>query len=221
MTGPQGPVGPQGAPGSFPIGTLVGEMQYWDGANWGRIVPPAPDDDWSLAMCAGAPRWLLRLRKGTLGCDDLIATEALTATTTLVPVNESYGFYPLSMILDGNTYRGGGGVYCCGDNGFVTDSVAGEITFEMASDRTLRGFVLWNDVNVSGEGVRKFELRLMDASGVDITPAEFPSQFSATSIVAPQEYWFPAVSGVRSVQMNVLESAARIEIREVALVSGT
>jgi len=53
--GPPGPEGPQGPEGSFPDGNLVGEILYWDGAQWTAIPPGAHGQ--TLSMCNGIPVW--------------------------------------------------------------------------------------------------------------------------------------------------------------------
>ena len=60
-TGPQGPIGLTGAVGTngtngtFPPGTVAGEMNYWNGTAW---VPVAPgSNNQNLTFCNGVPTW--------------------------------------------------------------------------------------------------------------------------------------------------------------------
>jgi len=55
IVGPAGPAGQTGAPGSFPAGVALGDMQYWDGTAWMMI--PAGSRDTILKNCDGIPTW--------------------------------------------------------------------------------------------------------------------------------------------------------------------
>jgi len=55
MTGPQGPQGPQGPAGSFPPGTVAGQMNYWNGTAWVTVAPGS--DNQNLTFCNGVPTW--------------------------------------------------------------------------------------------------------------------------------------------------------------------
>ena len=50
--GPQGPAGPQG---SFPNGTQIGQMHYWNGNAWVYISPGVRGQN--LTYCDGVPTW--------------------------------------------------------------------------------------------------------------------------------------------------------------------
>lgn len=54
--GPQGLQGPQGLPGSFPSGTAVGDMQYWDGTQWVMIPVGRPGQALTLTG-SQVPQW--------------------------------------------------------------------------------------------------------------------------------------------------------------------
>jgi uncharacterized protein (TIGR02145 family) len=53
--GLQGPQGIQGPQGSFPPGTQVGQMNYWDGTNWVTLSPNNTGQ--YLVLCNGVPAW--------------------------------------------------------------------------------------------------------------------------------------------------------------------
>ena len=67
-TGPQGPIGPSGpqgiagtnGTGTFPPGTVAGEMNYWNGTAWVTVAPgiSLPGDlVQTLGFCNGVPTW--------------------------------------------------------------------------------------------------------------------------------------------------------------------
>ena len=65
VAGPAGPAGPQGiagtnGTGTFPSGTVAGEMNYWNGTAW-VTVPPAlslpGNEALTLSFCNGVPTW--------------------------------------------------------------------------------------------------------------------------------------------------------------------
>ena len=100
-------------------------------------------------------------------------------------------------------------------NGFASNGiVSGRITLTLDQAYNLSDFVLWNDVNVSAEGVRTFELTFLDGAGQSLGST---GTLSAVSQVAPQTYSFGAgVNGVKTVQLDVYTSSLQIEIRELA-----
>jgi hypothetical protein len=53
--GPQGEQGPQGPAGSFPPGTVAGEMNYWNGTAWVTVAPGYNNQN--LTFCNGVPTW--------------------------------------------------------------------------------------------------------------------------------------------------------------------
>ena len=55
--GLKGDIGPQGPTGGFPTGTAVGDMQYWDGAQW--VLIPVGADNSNLKNCKGIPTWIV------------------------------------------------------------------------------------------------------------------------------------------------------------------
>ncbi len=74
--------------------------------------------------------------------------------------------------------------------------------------------MLWNDINISNEGVRSFKLVFEDASGGALGSTGI---YTAVSQFAPQTYSFASVvGGVKTVHLDVLTSSMQIEIRELA-----
>lgn len=108
-------------------------------------------------------------------------------------------------------------------NGFVSNVTSGTIRFGLDRTYTLDGFVLWNDINVLGEGIAQFRLDFLDNNLVLIG--------STATLTAPQgqidpaTYAFNPVSGVSNVDLVVLSAnvgvATRIEIREVGFLGST
>ncbi len=89
----------------------------------------------------------------------------------------------------------------------------GTIKLDLLGTFDLTSFSLWNDVNVSAEGVRTFELHFFDASDQLLGST---GTLSAISQFPAQVYALGTVSGVSRVDLQVLSAAGRIEIREVA-----
>ena len=67
-TGPQGPIGPSGpqgiagtnGTGTFPPGTVAGEMNYWNGTAWVTVPPGLSlpgNQALTLSLCNGVPTW--------------------------------------------------------------------------------------------------------------------------------------------------------------------
>ena len=62
-TGPQGPqgiAGTDGTNGTFPPGTVAGEMNYWNGTAWVTVAPGLSlpgDQALTLSLCNGVPTW--------------------------------------------------------------------------------------------------------------------------------------------------------------------
>ena len=62
-TGAQGPQGPQGLTGAtgpagtFPPGTVAGEMNYWNGTAWVTVAPGSNANPQTLTFCMGVPTW--------------------------------------------------------------------------------------------------------------------------------------------------------------------
>jgi len=101
------------------------------------------------------------------------------------------------------------------------DSLDVDITYNAFLRRpcALASFVLWNDVNVSAEGINNFSLRFHDAADALIATA--PVLTGPVGQLAPQTYTFASVvTGVSKVNLDVLSSnigvVEHIEIREVA-----
>jgi hypothetical protein len=53
--GPQGEQGPQGPAGTFPPGTVAGQMNYWNGTAWVTVAPGSNNQN--LTFCNGVPTW--------------------------------------------------------------------------------------------------------------------------------------------------------------------
>ncbi len=53
--GATGPQGPQGIAGTFPPGTVAGEMNYWNGTAWVTVAPGNYGQN--LTYCNGFPTW--------------------------------------------------------------------------------------------------------------------------------------------------------------------
>lgn len=134
-----------------------------------------------------------------------IATSQITPSTAL----GQYLYFSIDQIADGitsdaspfNGYASGFGV------------TSGRITLTLDQSYDLDSFVLWNDINVSNEGVRTFKLEFVDAGGFSLGST---STLAAVSALAPQTYNFAStIGGVKTVYLDVLTSSLQIEIREV------
>ena len=83
LTGATGSTGPKGDAGSFPAGTVTGEMKYWDGTNWNSIVPG--NQGQGLTFCDGIPTWttggICPGKIATLDCANANNNGTLTTTT--------------------------------------------------------------------------------------------------------------------------------------------
>jgi hypothetical protein len=134
-----------------------------------------------------------------------IGTTQITPTTTM----GQYSYFSLNQINDGisndsplNGYASGFGV------------VSGRITLTLDQAYDLSSFMLWNDVNISNEGVRSFKLVFEGAGGDELGST---GTFTAVSQFAPQTYTFGSLmTGVKTVHLDVLTSSLQIEIRELA-----
>jgi hypothetical protein len=133
-----------------------------------------------------------------------IATTQITPSTTL----GQYLYFSIDQMTNGNSSESPLNGYA---SGFGVTS--GRITLTLDQAYDLDSFVLWNDINILNEGVRSFKLVFEDASGSVLGST---GTLNAISMFAPQTYTFANVSGVKTVQMDVLTSSLQIEIREVA-----
>jgi hypothetical protein len=133
----------------------------------------------------------------------------ISASTTLP--NSGYGF-TIDQICDGiidppvwfNGFAAAGGL-------------VGTIRLDLATPQDLGDFVLWNDINVSVEGIQNFRLDFFDAA--DAPLGGTPVLVGPLGSVAPVVYTFAApVSGVKRVDLVVLTLNPNpyLEIREVA-----
>jgi hypothetical protein len=139
---------------------------------------------------------------------DVIATGQISPSADL-PFFSCCGYeFTLDQINDGITAD-------FPFNGFAANGIrSGRITLALDQAYNLESFTLWNDINVSNEGVRTFQLSFEDASGNLLGST---GTLSAVSQLAPQVYTFAStVMGVSTVQLDVLTSNLQIEIRELA-----
>lgn len=132
----------------------------------------------------------------------------ITATTTMAAceVSTCLGFgLNINEIADNDTSNFNG---WAGQTGLL-----GTIRLDLLGTFDLDGFSLWNDINVRDEGVRTFQLHFFDASDQLLASS---ATLSAISQFAAQVYGFATVGGVSRVDLQVLSTSDRIEIREVA-----
>ncbi len=142
-----------------------------------------------------------------------IGGSAITPSTTLAPVTINGFTYIINQIADGIALNADAPPPY---NGFTTNAATGTIRLDFVGTYNLTGFVLANDVNVSAEGINTFRLDFFNASGL-ITSSGIlmaPPQGQ----IAPATYPFSMISGVSRVDLVVLSSRARIEIREVGFI---
>ena len=107
-----------------------------------------------------------------------------------------------------------------GDNGFTTNAKTGIITLDFDQPYNIDGFKLWNDVVISAEGIKTFQLNFKTASGGTLSSQVFEARPAKADA---QIFNFPEVSDVISVDLVILSSSNvpatvfhRIEVREVA-----
>lgn len=141
-----------------------------------------------------------------------ISGNQLTVSST-IPNGSSR--FPLSQINDG--IKSDASPF----NGFQgRNRTTGTLTFGLDQTYRLTGFKLWNDINVREEGVKKFRLEFLNASGGTIRSQTFTAQ---AGINGAQNFNFTAVPGVKTVKMHVDSflpgrGIVRTEIREVEFV---
>ena len=137
----------------------------------------------------------------------VIATTQITPTTMLPFFTFGNQQFTIDQIADGINADSP-------FNGFAADGIGvGRITFTLDQAYDLDSFTLWNDINVSNEGVRSFTLSFEDVGGMLLAST---GTLSAVSQLAPQVYSFAStVTGVKTVQLDVLTSSLQVEIREV------
>lgn len=131
----------------------------------------------------------------------------ITASTTI----PSWGGFTIDQICDGLLTAPGW------YNGFaVNPGIVGTIRLDFAAPQVLGDFVLWNDVNVASEGIADFRLDFFDAANLSL--GSTPVLTGPIGQTAPAIYAFPAVAGVKRVDLVVLtlNPSPRLEIREVA-----
>jgi hypothetical protein len=131
----------------------------------------------------------------------------ITASTTI----PSQGGFTINQICDGLLTAPGW------YNGFaVNPGIVGTIRLDLTTAQALGDFVLWNDVNVSAEGISQFRLDFFDAANLPL--GSTPVFVGPIGQTAPAIYPFPVVVGVKRVDLVVLtlNPSPRLEIREVA-----
>lgn len=131
----------------------------------------------------------------------------ITASTTI----PSWGGFTIDQICDGILTVPGW------FNGFaVNPGIIGTIRLDLATPQALGDFVLWNDVNVSAEGISQFRLDFFDAANLPL--GSTPVFVGPIGQTAPAIYPFPTVENVKRVDLVVLtlNPSPRLEIREVA-----
>lgn len=133
-----------------------------------------------------------------------IASPHITATTTL----GQFSVFSINQMVDGITADSPFNGYASGP---ATPIGRISLTFDALYD--LDSFSLWNDINISNEGVRTFRLSFEDEAGASLGNT---GVFNAVSQFNAQIYNFAPVSGVKRVQLDVITSNLQIEIREVA-----
>ena len=143
----------------------------------------------------------------------VISQAAITPSTDLPTLTlDGLRSYPISELVDGITEPGYPG------SGFGSTESSGIITLAFAQDWNLSGLILWNDINVSLEGIKDFRLDFYSRSGSLISSSQ--DYIAPLGQVEEEYYLFETVLGVRSVDLVVLNSQPytlnRIEIREVA-----
>ncbi|KPA18884.1 hypothetical protein MHK_000898 [Candidatus Magnetomorum sp. HK-1] len=138
---------------------------------------------------------------------DFIRTNAITPESTL-PLSIEFGdTYSLTQIVDGVTDDS------LPFNGFVSSEKTGTITLIFTSEYSIDSFLIWNDVNVSAEGVRTIKLVFIGANDSVIYESQV---YNIESKLEAQEFVFDnKIEGVIKVNLIVLSSASRIEIREI------
>jgi hypothetical protein len=128
VPGNDGAMGPQGPPGSYPPGTQVGQMNYWDGTNWVNI-PPGNNGS-HLVMCNGLPSWncapsvitasVTNLPGGSVICGGNVTSDGGSFVSAKGVV---YGLISNPTILDNMTIDGNGiGIYISNLNNLIPNS---------------------------------------------------------------------------------------------------
>ena len=101
-------------------------------------------------------------------------------------------------------------------NGFVSSQTEGTITLELVDEYDLSKFLLWNDVNVSKEGIRQFRLEFYNKLDTIISESQ---TFTANSQLNANEFVFDnIVIGVKKVNLIILAASHQIEIRELEFI---
>ncbi len=134
-------------------------------------------------------------------CGSLVAAAPIeqgdiVPSTTLPALSE----FPLEQINDGITRSGR--PY----NGFTSTEDRGTITLDLVGRFDLDSFLIWNDVNLTGEGIKDFRLDFFDSSNTLISPGFSATYTAPHRQAAAGEYVFdnvlPDVSRVDLVVLN-------------------
>ncbi len=173
----------------------------------------------SMAIAAATTTTILATLEQNYALSATISGSQITPSTS-VAADPSF---PLNQIADGITSD------ASPFNGFaaaIGTGSTGTITLSFANDFDLRSFILWNDINVSREGIKDFRLDFFNSSNSQILPGFSTSFTGSIEQVAPSEYVFnQVIPGVRRVDLVVLNTnpgvVSRMEIREVAFTTGS
>jgi len=149
---------------------------------------------------------LVNLNNTNMDCDAIRTNDILPQTT--LPLSIEYGeTYSLSQIVDGITDDS------TPFNGFASSEENGTISLFFENEFTIYKFLLWNDINVEAQGIRTFKLVFFNSKDSIIYESKI---YNCESLLEVQEYIFDSpIRGVKKVNLVVLSSALRIEIREI------
>ena len=146
-----------------------------------------------------------------------IRTSQITPSTDLTQNDNGVpGRFPIENIADGITSDDSP------LNGFDSFESSGIICLELDQEYDLQSFLLWNDVNIGGQGIRDFSLSFYDANNNLIT--NIASSTINGLFVGPlnqlqqEEYLFDSVvERVKKVELIVTTTFQNqgLEIREV------
>ena len=142
-------------------------------------------------------------------CDEIKLNDIIPRTSLTVLIETGHA-WSITQINDGTTED------LSPYNGFVSSHTEGSITLELVDEYDLTTFLLWNDVNVSKEGVRQFRLEFYDKSDTIISESQI---YTANSQINANEFVFDnIVKGVKKVNLIILTASHQIEIRELEFI---
>jgi len=141
--------------------------------------------------------------------DEVRLNDIIPSTDLTVLIETGYA-WGLTQINDGITED------ISPYNGFISSQTEGKITLELIDEYDLSKFLLWNDVNVSEEGIRQFRLEFYNKSDTIISESQ---TFTANSQLNANEFVFDnIVIGVKKVNLVILTANHQIEIRELEFI---